>query len=200
MFANSRKTKLYRIGLATLGGVLLTLPPGTALSLDAPITSVLPWDDLEGVFLAPSSSDPAPASIAQVSVRTANNVPVPNAVVELTFVGATTVCGDAVLSSVTNEEGIAQLRAVGGGCANAGTTRAVIKVDGVPIRVYGSYRSPDFDGGGSDGLVTLGDLIEFALGFGTGGGNCHDYNHDGVVGLSDLTLFGPAFVAGAACR
>jgi hypothetical protein len=106
------------------------------------------------------------------------------------------VCGETSLTGTTDENGQVTLILGGGGCAAGIPLSSLIKVNGMTIRAFADVKSPDQNG---DLRVDLGDLVTFSSEFLGLDGVCHDYNNDGVTGLPELVIFGPAFTAGNHC-
>jgi opacity protein-like surface antigen len=163
--------------------------------------TVIPADDLGGLFLAPSSPAPAPASINVVTVRNSSNNVIENATVVVTLTAANVVCGSTVLTGTTDAAGQVSLTLGGGGCAHSVPLSGVVKANGITIRAYENVKSPDYDGAAGNLNVELPDLITFAAEFlgAPGTGTCHDYNNDDTTGLPELVLFGPTFTAPNTC-
>ena len=161
-------------------------------------STVEPWDNLGGPFLAPSS-DPLPASLLKLTIRNSINVPIPNANVVIQFRGASTICAGTVLTGITDGNGYIEMPIYGGDCVHQVPMSCIVRANGLSVRRYENAKSPDFDGIGSNGSVDLGDLLEFKKGFLQDQSDCHDYNNDGDVGLSDLILFGAAFTSALTC-
>ncbi len=155
--------------------------------------SVTPADALNGLVLAPDSPAPIPASVYTVTVRNADNNPIPNAAVEFLFGTGIRICTTAQHTGTTNTLGQVVITLRGGGCAT-GAGAATVKANGITIRPYVNAKSPDYDGAVGNGIVNLADFVNY------GAGNaCHDYNNDGLVNLSDLVLFASAYSPQHSC-
>lgn len=156
---------------------------------------VHPADELEGVVLAPSDPQPIPASVLTILVRDLNYDPVPNAVVVVELHWELRLCEGSELTKLTNEDGIAMIALTGGGCLQQIPSACMIRANGVAIREYRNAKSPDFDGRDPSGRVDLADLVAFIQ-----GGECHDYNNDDLVNLSDLVIFASGFSPQHSCQ
>ena len=195
---------VHRIALASAMVISLatTLAPPTVFASDVPdpnCSEVYPWDALNGAFLSPSSSPPIEASIAQITVLGFDCEPIGSASVSVEFTPQNQSCPSAVLTGITDDQGRVSIVAEGGGCFE-GVFACAIKVNGVTIRAYDAAKSPDFDGAGGDGSVSLPDLISFSNAFVGNTPGCHDYDNDGGTTLADLILFSQAFTSGDQCE
>ncbi len=119
--------------------------------------------------------------------------PIPAAQVTVTLGASNPRCPSTTLSGTTDQTGHVTITIAAMGCVDTSPSAAVIKVNGVTIRLYSNVKSPDFDGVGGSGRVDLADLLIFAAEFNGGPAACHDYTNDSVTNLSDLVIFGEAF-------
>lgn len=162
--------------------------------------SVAPSDALLGMVFSPIVPTPSPASINTISVRNSANGPMNNCVVVVQAGPSIGVCGSTVLTGVTNASGQVVLTLGGGGCAHHIPLSGIVRAQGVIIRTYENVKSPDYDGAGGNLVVDLPDLTQFSGEFGGGApSECHDYDNNGSVGLSDLIIFGSPFQVAASC-
>lgn len=151
--------------------------------------SVSPGDALNGLVIAPNSPAPIPATVYTVTVRNANNDPIPNASVVFEFGVDIVICTTAQHSGTADGNGVAVITLSGGGCGDG-----VVKANGIQIRSYSNVKSPDFDGAAGNGLVNLSDLVFFQS-----DDTCHDYDNDNDVDLADLVIFAGAYSPSHSC-
>jgi hypothetical protein len=187
--------------LFSILGLALCSSAAFAITPDPLFCEVQPADNLNGLFLAPSSPAPVAASVNTITVRNGSNNVIPDAAVVVTLTAANAVCGSTVLTGTTDAAGQVTLTLGGGGCVDNVPLSGVVKANGITIRAYENVKSPDYDGASGDLSVGLGDLVTFAAEFlaAAGTGACHDYNNDGTTGLPELVLFGPTFTTPNNC-
>jgi len=157
--------------------------------------------DLNGtVLIAPG---PLAGTTLTVSVRNAQNVPIPNAIVQIWFDQQIRLCAGGPPYAVTDAQGICQLQLRGGGCVTSTLPVCGVTANGVEIRVYMRVRSPDngaHDHSAPDGTVGTVDLPFFAEEFkGVVPAGCHDYDGSGGCDTGDLPFFGDAFKTAMHC-
>ena len=183
------------LGLALCSSAAFATVPNPVFS------TVTPADDLDGLFLAPSSPAAVPASVNLITVRNSSNNVIENASVVVTLTAANVVCGSTVLTGTTDVAGQVTLTLGGGGCTDEIPLSGVVKANGITIRAYENVKSPDYDGLEGNLAVALPDLVTFAAEFlaAAGMGTCHDYNNDEDTGLTELVLFGPTFTTPNSC-
>lgn len=184
-----------------VAAIFLSVGVSAAIAgIPEPCCDVTPWDQLNGIFLAPTDGAIPPAAVGHIIVRNSDCIPIANASVVVNLGSNNVLCGSAVLTGTTNASGEVDIIARGGGCAHSIALAGVIKANGVTIRAYSNVKSPDFNGGGGDLRVDLSDLTVFANEFlGNTPARCHDYDNNAATGLSDLILFSAAYTAAMRC-
>ena len=187
--------------LAVLVGMALSLGIASATVPDPTLCSVTPLDETGAVVVSPECingvEDPPDAIVFTVNVRNANDDPIPDAFVECIFgnPGNHYICGSAVLTGTTNEDGDVTFAIAAGGCTvEDGAFR--IKANNVEIRAYDHVTSPDWDGTSGDGLVNALDLSAFGSSMGGGNSPCTDYDNNGATNALDLAVFGASWAYG----
>jgi len=168
--------------------------------LDPAQCSVVPSDALNGVICSPALPSPLNESVNTITVRNSSGSPIFDASVVVLLTAANPACPNAVLTGITNNDGVVVITISAKGCSDLIPSACVIKANGVTIRSYVNCKSPDFDGAAGDGVVNLSDLLAFAREFnGVTPPGCHDYTNDGQTNLSDLIPFGAAFSTAKHC-
>ncbi|MCA9730227.1 MAG: hypothetical protein KC729_21260, partial [Candidatus Eisenbacteria bacterium] len=199
---NHHSTRNPRLQAPLLGSSLVAI---AALGLMAqaslaglppePIITVQPWDDLNGLFIAPASPAPVSGTTGHIVVHDPADQPIANAIVSVELGASNPLCPGAVVTGVTDANGEVDITVSGGGCAHNQPVSGLIRVNGVTVRAYSNVKSPDFDGSKSNGTVGLADLIAFSAEFlQHSPPECHDYDNNAATDLADVILFAPAFV------
>lgn len=174
--------------------------PSVAGPGDPSMCSVVPSDALNGVICSPTLPSPLTESVNTITVRSSSGAPIINASVVVLLTAANPICPSAVLTGITDANGVVVITIAAKGCADVVSSACVIKANGVTIRSYINCKSPDFDGAAGDGVVNLSDLLAFAREFnGVVPPGCHDYTNDDQTNLSDLIPFGAAFSTAKHC-
>lgn len=145
-----------------------------------------------------------------MTVRNANNDPVPDVLVEIIIDGLPTgrvgLCSNQDLDKYTDHDGVACFNIAGGGCYKHEPDAVVIRANGVWIRDFDAVMSSDYEGRGDHGeagkwdlQVNPGDLAAFVFAYqgGNGPASCHDYNNNGSTDPPDLAVFVEAYKGGA---
>jgi len=165
-----------------------------------PVVSVVPSDALNGMICCPSLPTPLAESVNTITVKNENGNALANVSVVVLLTASNPICPGAVLTGLTNASGVLTLTISASGCKSLQPSAAVMKVNGVTVRTYINCKSPDYDGSGGNGAVSLPDLVAFANEFnGLTPPGCHDYTNDGETGIADLVPFGSAFSAARHC-
>ncbi|MDM7913749.1 MAG: hypothetical protein QUU85_00580 [Candidatus Eisenbacteria bacterium] len=184
--------------VATVANADVPDPSNCSTSLDGP----------QRVLLIPDENGTSPVSQATftVTVKNAANNPINNAIVEILIGGIadnkTKLCASETTSYTTNVAGQATINLGGGGCYK-GPNAIVIRANGVEIRNFNAAVSPDYGGSDNAGLpglwslsVTLADFTALSAAFGNPNNpSCHDYNNDGLMTLTDFTVFGQSWLS-----
>lgn len=169
--------------------------PGAA---DPEECTVMPADAYGG-FVTTPDVPLLPLLDCVVTVRTTSGNPIPGIEVVAEVAPPAFLCPSAVLTGTTDADGIAHLHPAGGGCVST-PGAVVIYADGVIIRSFDRWKSPDFDGAAASGEVALPDLLDFTAEFlGNAPADCHDYQNDGRCNISDLVVFANSFVRNTIC-
>jgi hypothetical protein len=156
---------------------------------------VAPCDALHGLVLAPDGPSPIAATICTITIHNSSDNPLNNvSCLMLSMPGSSPRwCTTAVNQANTDARGLCFITLRGGGCYTA-SEAARVYANGIVIRSYDNVKSPDFDGSGPDGAVSLPDLLAFR-----GPVGCHDYDNNGSMDLSDLLIFSSAYVPPHTC-
>jgi hypothetical protein len=158
---------------------------------------VVPADVTQGPVIAPGHPSPIASCIQTITVRSWNNTPIPNALVQVLFGPGIHTCPDAVLTTTADASGVAIMPLTGGGCMyNAQNTACIIKANQVVVRSYSDARSPDRDG---NFTVDLNDLLAFVADYRTHAPGCSDFDGNGATNFADLLVFAAAYVPRHSC-
>lgn len=189
--------------------LVVSAGPGAA-DLPDPTCIICSLDQTERLLLIPDENG-VPQGEFTMIVRNmwgGCEPPIADAIVEVLIggqaQGKTRLCGSAVYTGRTDENGFVRMNVTGGGCYK-GANAVVIRVNGVEVRAYQVVVSPDYAGWDNQGQpnrsslsVSLADLAAFVMAYqgGTGGASCHDYDNNGRMDPGDLAVFAAAYQGG----
>jgi len=157
---------------------------------------VSPCDALLGVVWCPDNPSPIANSIVTLTIRNQANNPIANAAVNVAFgTGPLCVCGTMVYNTTTNSSGVAVLTLRGGGCIKNTDLACVFRANGVVVRDFQNLKSPDWDGAAGNCLVNLSDLVVYAR----GNDLCFDFNNNGILDITDFSIFASAYTPAHHC-
>jgi hypothetical protein len=186
----ARRRAMTALLLATvLATAPVAVPPDRSDIPNPDYCSVVPCDQMFGILTAPHTGNGPEATRFVVTVMYDAETPIPNAFVEIIVEqpGDHHFCPGARLTGITDAQGQVTFNLAMGGCTLA--DHAVwIRANNVDIRIYQRLLSPDYDGQ-ADGMVVLSDFTVFGAAFVAGTGGCTDYYHDGTTGIDDFTGF-----------
>lgn len=118
-------------------------------------------------------------------IRDTSNNPCQGSVITMA-INANCLCGTpATLTAVTNNAGMVIFSPSLGGCCNTPGLVTYTDASGVVLGVSDAVNSPDMSG---DCLVNLFDIALFSGAFFGTYSHCADFNMDGVLDLSDISI------------
>ena len=119
-------------------------------------------------------------------IRDINNAPCPGSTITMS-VNANCLCGSVTTyTAVTNNQGMVVFNPALGGCCNSPGLISYTDASGVVLGTTDAVNSPDMDG---SCLVNLVDISLFSVVFFGVYAPCADFNWDGVINLTDISIF-----------
>jgi hypothetical protein len=150
-----------------------------------------------GVLICPDNPALLNGTTYTITVRNADNNPIPNAAVVFELDVNVGICTTFVDNATTDANGVATIILRGAGCISNQANAAVVKANGIIIKSFNNVKSPangapDFNAPLE--AVDTSALVAFADTFnGIAFGDCHDYDNTGTCDAGDLPFFGDAF-------
>ncbi len=188
--------------IALVGGVASASVPYANDCIVSPADGMLS-PRINGVL-----DNPTPSGYADltVTVKAAGGYPINNCYVEVVlnadclvpsgpFQGQPTycMCDGVTLTGYTNASGQVTINLGYGGCCNMGAA-VNIKADGVLIRSFDWFVSPDFDGAKGDCVMGLEDFTVFGNAWPGASPGCTDYDGNESTDVVDFTIFGGSWL------
>jgi hypothetical protein len=179
-----------RLLLIPLTIVFSAFPSPASELPDPEFCTVTPCDAMMGVLTTPHSGTGPAATQFVVTVMRDAVTPIPNAFVEIIVRQPANhhLCPGARLTGTTDAQGQVTFNLAMGGCT-IDQQALLIRANTADIRLYFRLLSPDYDGQGN-GAVTLSDFTVFGAAYVAGAPGCTDYYNDGATGIDDFTSFG----------